>query len=374
MSKAVLPPATIGIIGGGQLGQMLAISAKGMGYHVGILDPTPDSPAGQVSDFQIVAAYDDKAALTQLAQVADVVTYEFENIDLEALSGISELTMVPQGTELLRLTRNRLVEKQNLHDLAIPTVPFTAITPEIIATGASTLAAYLPGILKTTTGGYDGHGQTDVASISDLLAAKQLYADEPAILEKRLSFTKEISVMVTIDGNENIRIWPVVENYHANHILQTTIAPAKVSDKVIVQVQQIAQRLAKSFNLRGVLGIEMFVTDDDQVLVNELAPRPHNSGHYSIEAMNISQFEGHIRSITGLPIPPLTLKTPALMHNLIGEQLNQARKALIVHPEWHYHDYGKAEVRSGRKMGHYTVLGQLDIDANRNWLANLEDK
>lgn len=373
MTKVILPPAVIGIIGGGQLGQMLTLSAKSMGYRVGILDPTPNSPAAQVSDFQITAAYDDQKALAKLAQASDVITYEFENVDLDALKAIKQITNIPQGTELLRLTRNRLVEKENLRNLAIPTVDFMPITTAALGTEQAQIEQCLPGILKTTTGGYDGHGQVDVATIADVKAVRAMYDEQPAILEKRITFTKEISVMVTRDGLNHIHIWPVVENIHAHHILQTTIAPANVSSTVVAQVEAIAQKLADAFALRGVLGIEMFVTADDKVLVNELAPRPHNSGHYSIEAMNVSQFEGHIRSITGLPIASLKQIAPALMHNLLGEQLNIARSALISHPEWHFHDYGKSEVRSGRKLGHYTVLGKKNVDDNRNWLKEVEE-
>lgn len=374
MTKVILPPAVIGIIGGGQLGQMLALSAKSMGYQVGILDPNSNAPAAQVSDFQITAAYNDQSALAELAHAADVITYEFENVDLDALKAIKQITNLPQGTELLRLTRNRLVEKNNLRSLAIPTVDFVAITTATPATeDQAQIEQCLPGILKTTTGGYDGHGQIDVVTIADVKAAQTLYAQQPAILEKRITFVKEISVMVTRDGLDQTHIWPVVENIHAHHILQTTVAPAEVSATVVAQVEAIAQKLADAFALRGVLGIEMFVTADDKVLVNELAPRPHNSGHYSIEAMNVSQFEGHIRSITGLPIAPLKQIAPALMHNLLGEQLNIARNALIKHPEWHFHDYGKSEVRPGRKLGHYTVLGKENIDANRNWLTENEE-
>lgn len=369
MTKVILPPQTIGIIGGGQLGQMLALSAKSMGYHVGILDPTPNSPAGQVSDFQMIAAYDDQTALLEFAKQVDVLTYEFENIDLAALKAAAQVTELPQGTELLRLTRNRLVEKKYLHSLGIPTVNFIEISAATIAKQPQAITQCLPGILKTTTGGYDGHGQCDVNTLEDIKAAAELYQAAPAILEQRISFEKEISVMVTIDGQATIHIWPVVENVHANHILQTTLVPANVSNAVIEKVQQIAQTLAQAFELRGVLGIEMFVTTDGEVLVNELAPRPHNSGHYSIEAVNVSQFEGHIRSITGLSIAELTLQQPALMHNLLGNQLVQARAQLSHHPEWHFHDYGKAEIRPSRKLGHYTVLGTTNINQNLTWLT-----
>lgn len=368
MNKVILPPATIGIIGGGQLGQMLAQSAKTMGYKVGILDPDAASPAGQVSDFQITAPYDDLAALTELAKRSDVLTYEFENVDLAALKQVQTLTAVPQGTELLRLTRNRITEKTFLRENDIPTVEFLAIGNDV-QLDEQAVTELLPGILKTTEGGYDGHGQSDIASFTDLQAASQLYANAPAILEQRTSFTKEVSVMVTRDGNDQVHVWPLVENHHAQHVLQKTIVPALVAPSVQRQVEAIATTLAEKLKLRGVLGIEMFVTADQKVLVNELAPRPHNSGHYSIEAMNVSQFEGHIRSIVGLPIQPLELVAPALMVNLLGDQLLRARTELVEHAEWHFHDYGKSTVRPMRKLGHFTVLGEVAISKNLDWLT-----
>ncbi|MBM7543868.1 5-(carboxyamino)imidazole ribonucleotide synthase [Weissella beninensis] len=366
MNKApILPPATIGIIGGGQLGQMLAQSAKTMGYHVGILDPIPDCPAAQVSDFQIIAAYDDQVALKKLANKCALLTYEFENVSLIALETLKNDVSLPQGLRLLAITQNRLVEKNFLRANDIPTVPFTEIQA---TTDLTTVGAYLPGILKTTVGGYDGHGQVDIANTTMITAHAQLYQQAPAILEKRLAFVQEISVMVTQDGLDQVHIWPIAENKHEQHVLKTSLIPAQVSPKVALQVTQIATKLAKKLDLRGVLGVEMFVTADEQVLVNELAPRPHNSGHYSIEAMNVSQFEGHIRSITNLPIAPLKLYQPALMVNLLGEQLTHARNELSHHPEWHFHDYGKAQIRPLRKLGHITVIGTNAINHNKNWL------
>lgn len=365
--QPILPPATIGIIGGGQLGQMLAQSAKAMGYHVGILDPTANCPAAQVSDFQIVADYDNVDALKQLAQKCDLLTYEFENVSLTALEVVKNSVSLPQGLELLSITQNRLVEKNFLRANGIPTVPFVEIKQ---TTDLTTVDTYLPGILKTTSGGYDGHGQADIATVQIIAENKQLYQTAPAILEKRINFVKEISVMVTQDGNNTIHIWPIAENNHHQHVLQTSIVPAQVSQKVVQQVNEIAIKLARKLDLRGVLGVEMFVTAQDEVLVNELAPRPHNSGHYTIEAMNVSQFEGHIRSITGLPIAKLELNQPALMINLLGADLTRARKNLVDHPEWHFHDYGKAKIRDLRKLGHITVIGLEAIEQNKNWLKS----
>lgn len=351
----LLPPATIGIIGGGQLGQMLALSAKSMGYKVGILDPTPQAPAGQVSDFQIVAAYDDQAAMAQLIAKCDVLTYEFENVATAPLEGLTK-TQLPQGVTLLEITGDRLNEKRFLKANGIKTVPFAAVQDaESFVTAVREVG--LPAILKTTEGGYDGHGQVDVNGPKDFSAAAELYQAQPCILEGRLTFDKEVSVMVTQTQAQEIRVFPVVENQHQAHILQTTIVPARVSAAVVQQVQAFATTIAQRLDLAGVLGIECFVTAQGDVVVNELAPRPHNSGHYSIEACNISQFEAHIRSICGLPIPPIVLNQPAVMFNLLGDELRRGRQALLTRPDWHFHDYGKAEIRPKRKLGHVTLVG-----------------
>lgn len=351
----LLPPATIGIIGGGQLGQMLALSAKSMGYKVGILDPTPQAPAGQVSDFQIVAAYDDQAAMAQLIAKCDVLTYEFENVATAPLEGLPK-TQLPQGVTLLEITGDRLNEKRFLKANGIKTVPFAAVQ-DAESFVAAVREVGLPAILKTTEGGYDGHGQVDVNGPKDFSAAAELYQAQPCILEGRLTFDKEVSVMVTQTQAQEIRVFPVVENQHQAHILQTTIVPARVSAAVVQQVQAFATTIAQRLDLAGVLGIECFVTAQGDVVVNELAPRPHNSGHYSIEACNISQFEAHIRSICGLPIPPIVLNQPAVMFNLLGDELRRGRQALLTRPDWHFHDYGKAEIRPKRKLGHVTLVG-----------------
>ncbi|MEO3410853.1 5-(carboxyamino)imidazole ribonucleotide synthase [Levilactobacillus brevis] len=360
MTKPLLPPATIGIVGGGQLGRMLAQSAKQMGYTVGVLDPTPQAPAGQVADFQIHAEYEDVDALMQLAKRSDVLTYEFENVDLDALMQAKQYAALPQGIELLRITRQRITEKTFLRDHGIPTANFAAV-PDAQSLQAAIEAVGYPAILKTTTGGYDGHGQQDLNSPADLPAGEALASKAPCILEQRKTFSRELSMMVTQDGNDQVRIFPVVENRHANHILHTTIAPApNLSAELQTQIDQLATTIAKALNLRGVLGIELFETAEG-IVVNELAPRPHNSGHYSIEACNFSQFDAHILSICNLPIAPIKLQTPAVMRNLLGDDLTKARAAWSQHPEWHFHDYGKAEIRPARKMGHITVCEGSDL-------------
>ena len=358
--KTILPPATIGIVGGGQLGQMMALSAKAMGYRVGILDPTPNAPAAQVADFQITAEYDDQAALLQLAQRSAVLTYEFENAAEETLQKASQYAELPQGVELLHITGQRLREKSFLKNAQIPVTNFASVTDETSLKQAIAQVGY-PALLKTVSGGYDGHGQLDINEPADLDKAAELYTKVPCILEARQKFQAEASVMVTRDLHQQIKTFPLVTNQHKNHILHTTIAADQFSELLRQKAQVYSERIAEQLDLYGVLGIEFFVVNDHELVVNELAPRPHNSGHYTIEACNISQFEAHIRSICGLPIPQIVQYKPAVMRNLLGEDLNLARKLLKDHPEWHFHDYGKAEIRPQRKLGHITVLGS-DVD------------
>ena len=356
MTGVILPPATIGIIGGGQLGQMMALSAKEMGYRVGILDPTKGSPAGQVSDFQIVADYDDVEALNELSRRSEVLTYEFENVDRDALNEQSDAEL-PQGTELLRITSDRITEKKFIRDDAkVPVTNFIEVnSPEDLR------KVTLPAILKTVSGGYDGHGQWSINTVQDIVNLEKDFPDMQLILEQVVNFKQELSIMVSRSQDGQIVTWPIVENVHENHILKTTTAPADISLTLKNKIEAIAENIAESLKLRGVLGIELFVADEE-VWVNELAPRPHNSGHYSIEATNVSQFEGHVRSIVGLPIPKIELQNPATMLNLLGDELTQAREDLIHHPEWHFHDYGKLAVKLNRKMGHITVLGTKMVE------------
>lgn len=347
-----------------------------MGYKVGILDPTATAPAGQVSDFQIIADYDDQQAIDTLIAKCDVLTYEFENVSTQTLQGLSK-QQLPQGVQLLTITGDRLNEKRFLQKHGIPTAPFAPVQ-DAASFQAAIATVGLPAILKTSEGGYDGHGQVDVNQPEDFAKAVALYQDHPCILEGRLTFEQEVSVMVTQTQDQQIRVFPVVENQHQDHILHTSIVPARVSKSVTQQVQAYATTIAQNLELAGVLGIECFVTAQGQVCVNELAPRPHNSGHYSIEACNVSQFEAHIRSICGLPIPAIQLKQSAVMFNLLGDDLLKARQALLTHPDWHFHDYGKAQIRPKRKLGHVTILGSdpttllQEVEDFENQEAHLE--
>ncbi|MGY3742466.1 5-(carboxyamino)imidazole ribonucleotide synthase [Leuconostoc inhae] len=364
MTNLILPPATIGIIGGGQLGQMMALSAKMMGYKVGVLDPTVASPAGQVSDFQIIAEYDDAKALAELSQRSDVLTYEFENVDIDALSEHKD--RLPQGTRLLEITSNRLREKTFIQDSAkVPVAKFIAVH-DAQEFKMAVVKIELPAILKTVSGGYDGHGQWHVDNQADVDEIINDFPTGTLILEQKVPFKKELSIMVTRDAQSHVTMWPISENVHVNHILKTSLVPANISVALTKKTQQIATEIANELDLRGVLGIELFVSDNN-VWVNELAPRPHNSGHYTIEATNVSQFEGHIRSITGLTIPEIKIEKPALMLNLLGDEIQQARNDLVNHSEWHFHDYGKATIKRNRKMGHITVIGEDNIKKLYEW-------
>ncbi|WP_429971896.1 5-(carboxyamino)imidazole ribonucleotide synthase [Fructilactobacillus sp. Tb1] len=357
-NKVIVPPATIGIIGGGQLGRMMAEAAKPMGYTVIILDPNPDSSAGKVSDAQIVADYDDRAALKELAEKSDVVTYEFENVDLDGIETIKSLTAIPQNSNILKTTSNRILEKNFLKNLNIPVAPFAEIKSIEDLKLQSEKLGY-PLILKTTTGGYDGHGQWDINNATDIENLPiEIKPQDPLILEKKINFDEEASMMVTVDGKQQIVTWPISINYHQDHILKISVVDDQANQKLTAKAKVIAEKIAKALDLKGMFGIEFFVTDDE-LYVNELAPRPHNSGHYSIEGSNTSQFAGQIRSVTGLPIEDIQANNDFVtMINLLGDEISMARQDLPNHPEWHFHDYEKTPIKPKRKMGHITVLGK----------------
>lgn len=357
--ERLMPGATIGIVGGGQLGRMMALSARYMGFRVGVLDPTEDCPAAQVADFQVRASYDDTQAIRELAERSDVLTYEFENVNADALDEVRGLVAVPQGTDLLRVTQDRINEKRFINDHGIATAPWRAVD------GFDGLVAALeeigyPAVLKTARGGYDGHGQSVLRDRSDLEAVRARYGSEPmpsCILEGFVDFDFEASILVSGNGRDFVT-FPIVRNEHRGNILHLTIAPAQVAGEVARQAHELALRLARGFALSGTLAIELFVTRDGRVVVNELAPRPHNSGHYTIEACSIDQFDAHVRGIAGWPLSEPRLLSPAVMVNVLGQHVASTRALIGTHPEWHVHDYGKAEVKRDRKMGHITVLGE----------------
>ncbi|MBM5612227.1 5-(carboxyamino)imidazole ribonucleotide synthase [Listeria seeligeri] len=365
--KFLLTNSTIGIIGGGQLGRMMALSAKAMGYRIIVLDPTEDCPVAQVSDEQIIADYDDKVALRELAEKADLVTYEFENIDYDALKMTQDLVDVPQGAELLSITQDRILEKAYLESANINIAPYAIIVDkEEIETEIKSIG--YPAVLKTAQGGYDGKGQVVLHDADDIERAARLLRYGSSVLEAWIPFEKEISIVVARGKDGQVETFPVAENVHVNNILHTTIAPADVSADVHEEAEEIAKKLADVLQLCGVLAVEMFVTKSGAIYVNELAPRPHNSGHFTIEACSISQFTQHIRAIVGLPLIKPELLKPALMINILGQHVDAVNERMVDYPHWFVHYYGKKEAKINRKMGHVTVL----TDEPRIVLADIE--
>ncbi|TPR20117.1 5-(carboxyamino)imidazole ribonucleotide synthase [Apilactobacillus timberlakei] len=355
-NKLVLPQNTIGILGGGQLGKMMALSAKSMGYKIGILDPTPHSSASQVADFQIIAEYNDQKALNNLANKSNIITYEFENVDQNSIKKIKDKVLVPQKLNELSIISHRKREKDFLFNNNLPVVNYQYVNSESDLEAAISKIGF-PSILKTCEGGYDGHDQIDINDEKDMNNALTKLNNREWILEEKVKFNKEVSIMVARNNQDQIETFPLSENIHKNHILHTSIVPARVNNLVHEKAKSIAVKIAQKLDLTGVLGIEFFLLPNNELIVNEMAPRPHNSGHYTIEACNISQFEAHIRCICGLSIPKIKMDHKAVMVNLLGSNIEVARKSLNNHPDWHLHDYGKADIRNGRKMGHITVIG-----------------
>ena len=368
LSELIEQGKTIGIIGGGQLGQMLTFAAKQAGMRVVILDPNPDCSAAQAADSSIVAEYSDKKAIEELARRSDVLTYEFENVDLEALEDVSDKVLIPQGTELLRITKDRLREKTFLKEHGLQVAPFAAVSCREDLVSAIEEIGY-PSVLKTCEGGYDGKSQLDFHTREDLKNADELLEQGRCILEGWVEFSMECSVMVARNMDGAISVFPVSENIHRNQILHESIVPARMSGELQSNAKKMAEKIADSLNLCGILGVEMFVGSDGRLYVNELAPRPHNSGHYSIEACNFSQFAVHNRAICNWPMPKIDLLSPVVMVNILGQHVDGCRKLVLKKPQWHFHDYGKGEIRIDRKMGHVTILTD-DIEKT---LAEVED-
>lgn len=342
---------TIGIIGGGQLGQMMAISAIYAGHRVITLDPAADCPASRVSEM-IVANYDDVAALRELADRCDVLTYEFENVDADALDAVVKEGQLPQGTDLLRISQNRIKEKAFLFEnVGVTVAPYQVVTSSEDLKGIDFSKNY---VLKTATGGYDGHGQKVIRSEEDLVEARKLADSANCVLEEFVNFQMEISVLVSGNGHD-VTVFPVQENIHRNNILSKTIVPARISNELSEKAQAMAVKIAKQLHLSGTLCVEMFVSGDE-ILVNEIAPRPHNSGHYSIEACDFSQFDTHVLGVLGQTLPEIQLHQPAVMLNVLGQHIEKAEQFVQKNPSAHLHLYGKLEAKHNRKMGHVTVL------------------
>jgi 5-(carboxyamino)imidazole ribonucleotide synthase len=350
-----LPPGgTIGILGGGQLGRMTAMAAARLGYRTHIFATEPDAPAVQVASAATIAAYGDAAAVARFVAAIDVATFEFENIPAGLVRRVAAKRPVLPRPEILETTQDRLREKDFLRGIGVGTTEYRAIQgPEALAGALQELGA--PAVLKTVRLGYDGKGQVLLTAATHPEEAWRRMGGTLGILEGFVDFRCEISVIVARTKDGALAVYPPVENRHVDHILDTTIAPARLPPETAVEAERIARHIAERLDLVGVLAVEMFVTRAGALLVNELAPRPHNSGHWTIDACLTSQFEQLVRAICGLPLGSTERHADAVMTNLIGKDVAKWREALD-DPQAKLHHYGKSKVRPGRKMGHITRL------------------
>jgi len=358
LAGALRPGATIGVLGGGQLGRMTAMAAAVLGYRCHIYCPDADSPASQVTSRVTQAAYDNEAALAAFAEAVDVVTFEFENIPLATAQFLARRGPVRPSPEVLRISQNRLREKDFCRQNEVPTAPYATVA-NLQELRAALQKLGRPAILKTAELGYDGKGQIRLDPETTPEAVWPQLAEAAAttgvILEGFVDFKMEVSVIVARDTRGARQTYVPVENKHKHHILDQTIVPARLPERVSEKAEGIARHLAEAIDLVGLLAIEMFVTTDNQVLVNELAPRPHNSGHWTLDACTTSQFEQLVRAVAGLPLGATERLADAVMQNLLGDAVETAQDALR-DPRVKLHLYGKAEARPGRKMGHTTRL------------------
>ena len=350
---------TIGILGGGQLGRMLTLEAKRMGYRVVTLEPFANSPAGQVADEQIVAAYDDLRAIGELGARSDVVTYEFENIPLESVRALeADRRLVRPSGDVLRIAQNRLLEKAFVRDVADCAVaPFAAVD-DAASLAAASEAIGFPAVMKTARGGYDGKGQWVVRDDAEARAALEAARGAALIYEGFVPFDVEVSVIVARAADGTMVAFPVTENQHDHGVLATTIVPARVSATVATHAREAAERIGERLELIGAFCVEFFVRGD-ALFVNEIAPRVHNSGHYSLDATQISQYEAHVRAICDLPLVAPKLFEPAVMRNVLGSGDGDTLAGLdrlLRDPDVKLHVYGKAHAALRRKMAHFTVL------------------
>ena len=349
-----LPPgSTVGILGGGQLARMLALAAGPLGIKCHIFAPEADSPAFPVSAARTVARYSDYTALRTFANAVDVVTYEFENVPAETASSFAGRVPLAPGVAALQTAQDRIAEKTFISGLGIPVAPFAEVS-DLASLESALLRIGRPSILKTRRFGYDGKGQTKITSDKSAAAAWAEIGQSPAILEGFVRFDKEISVIAARSWSGEVAVYDVPENHHENHILKTSTVPADICPAIVDKARGFGSQIIAALDYVGVIGIEMFVAGDD-VIVNEIAPRVHNSGHWTMDACCVSQFEQHIRAVCGWPLGNTERHCDVVMTNLLGDEINRW-KAMAAEPGTRIHIYGKAEARRGRKMGHFNRL------------------
>lgn len=364
-SDPILPGNALGILGSGQLGRMFAQAAARLGYHVHVYSPEANSPAGQVADCETVAAYDDVAALTAFAQSVAVVTLEFENIPTIALDTVAKHTPVRPSGNVLHISQNRLREKRFLRGLEIPCAPFAEVTT-LDELAAAVKQIGLPAVLKTADSGYDGKGQSVIRDESEIAAAWQHIDQQPAVLEGFIDYEREFSVIIARSSTGELAAQGPIANDHANHILDVSMFPLPELENCAAASKEIGRQIAVALDLEGIVCVEFFLTRDGKLIVNELAPRPHNSGHLTIEASTTSQFEQQVRAICGLPLGSTEPVSAAAMVNLLGDLWETGEpcwRSVLADPHARLHLYGKETARPGRKMGHLTVLASTAQEA-----------
>jgi 5-(carboxyamino)imidazole ribonucleotide synthase len=365
----ILPGATLGVLGGGQLGRMFTAEARRMGYRVAVLDPDVDAPAGQLADWHIARPWTDADALAELAGRCAAITIEFENIPADVLRALAAHVVVRPSGGAVAQTQDRLDEKAFLNAHGIATADWAPVRSDADLDAAWRVAGGQSGVLKTARMGYDGKGQAVVTSKRQLAASYQRLGRVSCVLERRVTLEREVSVLVARGGDGALVTWPLAENVHRNGILHTSVVPAMVSDTVAAEARATAARIVTALDYVGVMGVECFVAEGGRLLVNELAPRPHNSGHWTLDASVTSQFEQQIRALAGLPLGRTEALTPVAMINLLGDLWRSGaphwERALEV-PGVRLHLYGKREPRPGRKMGHLTAMAPTAAEALTN--------
>jgi 5-(carboxyamino)imidazole ribonucleotide synthase len=360
----ILPGSVVGVLGSGQLGRMFAIAARRMGYRVHTLSPDTDTPTGQVADVEVVASYDDLDKVAEFARGVAVVTFEFENVSAAATETAARYAPVRPAGSVLHTTQQRIREKRFLARHGLPVTPYREVRTETDL-DAAVAALGTPAILKTAGFGYDGKGQVRVTSPAAAREAWDLIGRAEAVLEAFVDFACEVSVVAARGAGGAFAHYGVVENRHERHILDVTVAPAAVPERTAREAVEIARTVLEKLDVVGVLCVEFFVTRSGGLLINELAPRPHNSGHFSFDACITSQFEQQLRAVCGLPLGSTELLRPAAMANLLGDLWEKGEPdwaAAAAHPNVKLHLYGKLAPRPGRKMGHLTALGERALE------------
>ncbi len=358
LDETILPPAMLGMLGGGQLGRFFVIAAHEMGYKVTVLDPDKNSPAGKIADVHLCAAFDDAKALSEMASSCEAVTTEFENVPAASLEYLAQTITVRPSAKAVAIVQNRVLEKNFLRDAGFPVVPYVVVhAAQALPESGNTL---YPGILKVARFGYDGKGQARVASLAEAQAAFASFGSEACVLEQMLTLDYEVSVILARDVEGNITTFPTAENSHSNGILDVSIAPARAPEALHEEAHELAMGIAEALDYVGVMAVEFFVSEG-RLFVNEIAPRPHNSGHYTIDACATNQFEQQVRALVGLPLGDPRMHSYAVMVNILGDIWKGGEPAwnkILAHPQLKLHLYGKYEARAGRKMGHFTMLGK----------------